>query len=519
VNKVARHVRIAIAGAGFAGIGAAIRLKQEGFDDFLILERAAAVGGVWRDNAYPGCACDVQSHLYCFSFAPNPEWSRVYSPQAEIWAYLRGCIERFGLTAHLRCNCTLREAAWDAHAQRWRLDTSIGEFTSDVLVSAVGALSEPSLPALSGLERFTGRAFHSAQWDHAYDLRDKQVAVVGTGASAVQFVPQIQPQVAKLTLLQRTPVWVVPRRDSAYTPAEQKRLRVSTVARACKRGALYLERELMAPFFLHPRVAWIAEWSARRHLARSVRNPELRAKLTPSYRIGCKRILVSDDYLPALTQPNVEVVTVPIREVHERSLFTADGLERPIDALIFGTGFQVTEMPFARHVRGRDGRTLAEAWNGSMRAHMGVMVAGFPNLFMIPGPNTGLGHSSMILMIEAQIEHLIGALSFLKRGALAAVEPLPAAQGQFVAEIDRKMSTTVWSTGGCKSWYLDRTGRNSTLWPGYTFSYMRRVRRFRPREYVVESRRNAENGRARIEEAVQSHATATTLRESVDRGL
>ncbi len=477
----ARHVRVAIAGSGFGGLGMAIRLLQTGRRDFLVFERADDLGGVWRDNRYPGCACDVQSHLYSFSFAPNPRWSRSYSPQPEIYDYLRRCAERFGVMPHLRFGHAIQSASWDG--RRWLLETSRGRYTADLFVAAVGALSEPALPRLPGLERFAGRMFHSARWDHAYDLDGKRVAVIGTGASAIQFVPQIQPRVAGLHLFQRTPPWIVPRNDFAFSPRTKQLLRLVPPLQRLLRASLYARREMFAIPFLHPRLAAYAEKLALRHLEAHVPDPVLRAKLTPRYRMGCKRILVSDDYLPSLTQPNVEVVTDAITEVTARGIVTADGRERAVDAVICGTGFQVTEMPFARHVRGRDGRTLDEVWQGSPRAHLGLAVHGFPNFFFLLGPNTGLGHTSVVLMIESQIEHVLGALGHLERGRATTLEPRAEAQAAFLADVDAKMRSTVWTTGGCTSWYLDRTGRNSTLWPGYTFSFKRRVARFDPAEY------------------------------------
>jgi len=479
----ARHVHVAIAGSGFGGLGLAIRLLQSGIDDFLVFERAGDVGGVWRDNTYPGCACDVQSHLYSFSFAPNPDWSHVYSPAAEIHAYLQRCADRFGVRPHLRLHHDIRDASWDAATRRWVLETSQGRFTADVFVGAVGALSEPSYPKLPGLPRFSGRLFHSARWDHDFALEGKHVAVIGTGASAIQFVPQIQPRVGRLHLFQRTPPWIVPRNDFAFTRRQRGRMRRVPLVRRFERASLFVRRELFAVTFLHPRLAPLAERLAVQHLAAQVRDPELRARLTPSYRLGCKRVLVSDDYLPALTQPNVELVTDAITEVTAGGVVTADGRERAVDAIICGTGFQVTDMPFGRHVRGRDGRSLDEIWAGSPRAHLGLAVHGFPNFFFLLGPNTGLGHTSVVLMIEHQIEHVLGALRHLRARGLSAIEPRADAQAAFVADVDARMRNTVWTTGGCSSWYLDRTGRNSTLWPGTTLSFKRRVTRFDPSEY------------------------------------
>jgi cation diffusion facilitator CzcD-associated flavoprotein CzcO len=479
-------VRIAIIGSGFGGLGTAIRLKQQGMHDFVVLERAGDVGGTWRDNTYPGCACDVQSHLYSFSFAPNPDWSRSFSPQPEIQAYLQRCAREYGILPHVRFHHELTDARWDEDAQRWRIQTSRGPLAAQVLVMAAGALSDPVIPDLPGLDRFEGRAFHSAQWDHAYDLRGKRVAVIGTGASAIQFVPEIQPLVQRLHVFQRTPPWILPRHQRELRPGERRLFRGVPAAQRAARGAIYLAREAMVLAFRNPRAMRAAQRVALRHLRKSVPNPALRAKLTPDWTMGCKRVLLSNEYLPALAQPNVEVVTDGIAEVGTRSIVTADGTEREVDAIIFGTGFQPTDPPLARHTRGRDGRTLAQVWAGSPRAHVGTTVAGFPNLFMLMGPNTGLGHTSVVYMIEAQIEHLLGALDHMRAHGIAAVEPRAQAQEAFVAGLDRRMTGTVWTSGGCRSWYLDATGRNSTLWPDFTWRFRRRVARFEPAEYAME---------------------------------
>ncbi len=480
-----QHVHVAIAGSGFAGLGTAIRLKQKGIHDFLVFERANDVGGVWRDNSYPGCACDVQSHLYSFSFARNPDWSRSYSPQAEIQAYLRACAERFGILPHLKFGHELREVAWDGAAQRWRIETSHGRFTADVLVAGVGALSEPAVPKLAGLETFLGKVFHSSRWDHAHDLTGKKIAVIGTGASAIQFVPRIQPRVGKLSVFQRTPPWVLPRRDRALSPRERRVLRGSALAQRILRGGIYALRELTLLSFTHPKASRYGRSLALRHLRRSVPDAALRAKLTPAYALGCKRVLLSDDYLPALTQPNVDVVTDAIEEIRPRSIVTQGGVEHEVDTIIFGTGFQIQEYPFARRVRGRDGKTLAETWRTRMTAHLGTTVSGYPNLFLLQGPNTGLGHTSVITMIESQIEHVVNAIGYMRSHGIGAVEPRAEAQEAFVTNLDRKMEGTVWTAGGCASWYLDRRGNNSALWPGFTFTFKRRVEAFRPSEYVL----------------------------------
>ncbi|MBV1850297.1 flavin-containing monooxygenase [Catellatospora tritici] len=477
MDSSATHTRIALVGAGFGGLGAAIRLRRAGYRDFLVFDRGSDVGGTWRDNTYPGCACDVPSHLYSLSFAPNPDWSRSFSPQPEIWAYLRRVADGHGVRPHLRLEHEVRAAAWDDTRRVWRLDTSRGSYTAEVLVAAGGPLTEPSVPDLPGLADFRGEVFHSARWRHDLDLTGRRVAVVGTGASAIQFVPRIAPGVAQLTLLQRTPAWVLPRRDRPITGFERAVYRHVPGAQKLARAAVYWARELQGTAFLRPALMRFGQAMARRHLRRSIPDPALRAKLTPAYTMGCKRVLLSNDYYPALNRDNVEVVTEAISRVTPTGVVTADGREHPVDTIIFGTGFHVTDLPMARAIRGADGRTLAEHWDGSMYAYRGATVTGFPNLFLLLGPNTGLGHNSVVFMIEAQLDYLLGALRHLDRTG-APIEPTARAQRVYNDELDRRMRGTVWTSGGCRSWYLDGTGRNSTLWPGYTWSYWLRTRRF-----------------------------------------
>jgi cation diffusion facilitator CzcD-associated flavoprotein CzcO len=481
---MSEHVRIAIIGAGFSGLGAAIRLRQRGIEDFVILERDEDVGGVWRDNRYPGCGCDVESPLYSFSFAPNPSWSRMYSPQAEILDYLRDCSARYELGPHLRFGCALEDASWDEQQHRWQLRTSQGQLSADLLIAGMGALSEPSIPDLRGRDSFEGRSFHSACWEDDAPLDGARVAVVGTGASAIQIVPNIQARVGHLKLFQRTAPWVIPRRDRAFSEAEKRLFARVPLAQKALRVGLYLRHEAFLVAFRNPALMRVAERVALRYLERTIHDPTLRSKLRPHFTFGCKRVLLSDDYYPALNQPNVELVAAGVRELIPEGIVDSEGCVHELDTIIFATGFLVTDPSFARYVRGRGGESLAEVWRGSPQAHMGTMVTGFPNLFLMTGPNTGLGHNSMVLMIEAQIELLLGALEELDRGAVT-VEPTPEAQARFIAEIEQGGEGTVWTAGGCSSWYLDKTGRNSTLWPWSTYSFMRRAI-FEREDYRVE---------------------------------
>jgi cation diffusion facilitator CzcD-associated flavoprotein CzcO len=382
------HRRIVIVGAGFSGLGMAIRLREEGELDFVLLERAGDLGGTWRDNTYPGCRCDVPSHLYSFSFAPNPHRSSTFSPQPEILDYLRACAERYGVMPHIRTGCELRGADWDPEAELWRLETSQGRLTAEVLIAAQGPLSEPSYPDLPGLESFAGTTFHSARWNHEHDLEGERVAVIGTGASAIQFVPEIQPEVARLHVFQRNAPWVMPHTNRPLRAWERALYGLFPPARLAMRGAIYWARESFVLPFRRPRLGRLVERMALGHLYSQVGDPDLRERLRPSYALGCKRILPSDDWYPALVKPNVEVVTEGIREVRPHSIVSADGSEREVDTIIFGTGFHVSEVPIAARVRGRDGRSLAEVWDGSPSAYKGSAVAGYPNLFFLVGPNT-----------------------------------------------------------------------------------------------------------------------------------
>jgi cation diffusion facilitator CzcD-associated flavoprotein CzcO len=483
---MSEHVHIAIIGAGFSGIGAAIRLLQRGRHDFVVLERGEDVGGVWRENRYPGCACDVESPLYSFSFAPNPSWSRMFSPQSEILAYLRRCAEEFGVRPYTRLGCMVEEAAWDEQARRWRLTTNQGPLTADVIIAGMGALDGPSVPAFRGIERFEGTAFHSAQWpieDPNQPIRGRRVAVVGTGASAIQIVPNIQPEVARLSLFQRTPAWVIPRKDRAFGALERRMFETLPITQKLLRAGLYARHEAALIGFRNPAVMRLVERLALRYLDAQVPDPKLRAQLRPNFRFGCKRVLLSDNYYPALTQPNVELVGAGIREIVAEGILDTEGRLHELDTIIWATGFEVTDPPFAKYVRGRNGLSLAELWRGSPQAHLGTMVAGFPNMFLMTGPNTGLGHNSMILMIEAQLELMLGALTEFERGAVT-IEPDADAQARFIAEIERGGQGTVWTAGGCASWYLDKTGRNSTLWPWSTYKFMRRAK-FERDDYLV----------------------------------
>jgi len=479
----AREVEIAIIGAGFSGLGMAIRLKEKGIEDFTILERGDDVGGTWHWNTYPGCACDVPSHLYSLSFAPNPDWSRTYSLQPEIRNYLQRTADDFGIRPHVRFGCDVTGASWDQGIGRWEIKTSGGVIRARVLLAGLGPLFEPRTPEIPGLDGFEGPAFHSARWNHDVDLAGKKVAVIGTGASAIQFVPEIQPKVSEMRVFQRSAPWVMPHTARDVTAAERRIYRAFPAAQRAMRSAIYGARELLVfGFVKRPRLMRLVEKIARHHMRSQLSDPELIRKATPDYTIGCKRILPSNKWYPALSQPNVELVTDPISEARPNSVLTADGTELEADVIIFGTGFHVTDMPIGGLIRGREGQTLEESWDGSAKALLGTSFPGFPNLFMLLGPNTGLGHNSMVYMIESQITYILRALESIRGRESAAIEARSEAVAAYTERIDERMKGTVWSTG-CSSWYQDETGRNSALWPDWTWRFRHNTSRFDPEHY------------------------------------
>lgn len=485
-NNNVQHHKIAIIGTGFAGLGMAIQLKKSGERDFILFEREAGVGGTWRVNHYPGCACDVQSHLYSFSFEPNPHWSRMYAPQAEIKSYLEACADKYQLMPYIRLNTPITRAQWDETANLWRIQDDNGnEYTANILISGMGGLSTPAYPKIAGLDSFQGKVFHSQQWDHGYDLTGKRVAVIGTGASAIQFVPQIQPKVARLDLYQRTAPWILPKPDRAISGAEQALFKRVPALQQAMRAAIYTSLEArVAGFTINPRLMVIAKRWALKHIRSQIHNPELRRKVTPDYTIGCKRILLSNDYYPALDQPNVDVITTGIQEVRPHSIITTDGQERQADAIILGTGFAATDPVPRDLVFGRNGVDLAEQWKSGPEAYKGTTVTGFPNLFLIVGPNTGLGHSSMVYMIESQINYILDALKKMDKRRVQVVEVKSQVQAEFNRKIHRQLDESVWNTGGCMSWYRHPvSGKNTSLWPSYTWRFRQITKHFDTEAY------------------------------------
>ena len=480
--------QVVVVGAGFSGIGMAARLRTMGIDDFVVLDRGHDLGGTWRDNSYPGAACDVPSNLYSFSFALNPEWSSSFPSQSEIWDYMRACVDRFDVGRHLHFDRAVDEARWDEASERWVVRAGGEEYTAPVLIWATGSLSEPSIPDLPGLRDFRGKVFHSAKWDHGFDLRGKRVCVVGTGASAIQFVPQIAPVVEHLYLHQRTPPWIVPRRDRPVSRLRQLAYRRVPPLQRLSRLRIYARFESLLGVFVgrSRRPKAIVRKLALGHLRKQVLDETLRATLTPDYEPGCKRVLLSDDYYPSLSRSNVEVVDTPVASFTAHDVVGQDGIARPVDVVIMGTGFEAAEPPYAGHIVGRDGVRLSERWKADgVEAYAGSTVAGFPNLFLMIGPNSTLAHNSMIYMIESHINYIASALAFIARPGVRTVEVKPGVQRRYNARLQARLEHSVWVEGGCGSWYLDHRGRNTTLWPDHTWKFRRLTRRFHPAEYTV----------------------------------
>ena len=476
--------RVIIVGTGFAGIGMAIRLQQAGIRDFVMLERSDRLGGTWRDNDYPGAACDVQSHLYSYSFAPNPDWSRMFAPQGEILAYTLDCVARYGLEPHIVYNRNVVRADFDESTALWTVETEDGSrYRGQALVSGAGGLSRPSYPDIPGLETFRGRMFHTAQWDHGYALAGKRVAVVGTGASAIQVVPAIVDEVGHLTLFQRTAPWVLPKPDREIGPRERALYRRFPVLQQLQRNRIYWSLEARVLGFVYdPRIMKGAELLARGFLRHAVKDAELRRKVTPTYTIGCKRILMSNEYYPALQRENCAVVTDSIVAVEPTGVRTADGVLHEVDCIIMATGFQAAEAAAPFPITGLGGVDINDAWADGAEAYKGTMVAGFPNLFMIVGPNTGLGHSSMIFMIEAQVEYALAALRELFASGAGYIDVRREVQDAYNEQLQERLGRAVWATD-CNSWYKTASGRNTTLWPGFTWDFRRRLLDFRPDEH------------------------------------
>jgi cation diffusion facilitator CzcD-associated flavoprotein CzcO len=493
VRKNPVQTRALIIGTGFSGLGMAIALQRQGVD-FLLLEKADEIGGTWRDNTYPGCACDIPSHMYSFSFEPKPDWKHMWSFQPEILDYLKGVTEKYGLRRYVRFGSRVDRAHWDDDEQSWHVFTDTGqEYVAQFLVSGAGGLHIPLIPDIEGIDEFRdagGDTFHSAQWDHGVDLTGKRVAVIGTGASAIQIVPEIVGEVAELQLYQRTPAWVMPRPNNAFPEWTQRVFATVPGTRALMRASIYWIHEAVGfAMTRQPRLLKLGELMGRWNIRRSVKDPELRRKLTPNYRAGCKRILNSDTYYGGIANPRTQVITEPIARMTPDGIVTTDGTEHPVDVVVFATGFHVTDSYTYVDIKGSRGEDLVDRWSREgIQAHRGIAVAGMPNLFFLLGPNTALGHNSVVFMIESQIRYVAKAIAAIDKSGARALSPSRHAQDEFNAELQGDLATTVWNTGGCRSWYMDDHGVNRTLWSGMTWQYWLATRRFRRSEYEFSGR-------------------------------
>ncbi|MGR0306601.1 flavin-containing monooxygenase [Acinetobacter beijerinckii] len=465
---------VVIIGAGFAGIGAAIKLQQAGFTDFVVLEKADEIGGVWRANTYPGCACDVPSALYSYSFAPNPQWSRVFAQQQEIKTYIQQVAQQFDVKKYVRFGYEMLESAWDDQAKHWVVKTNQGLIHARFAIMAGGPMHQPVLPKIKGLETFKGAQFHSAEWNHDFDLKGKKVAVVGAGASAIQFVPEIQAQVEKLTLLQRTPQWVLPKMDQSLPKLAQALFKVLPVTQRLTRYGVYGVFESLNSSMHHPKLVSQIERLAKLNIRLGVKDPALREKLLPDFTIGCKRVLQSNQWYPALAKSNVEVLRCGVEEVRSNTLIASDGTEREVDAIIFGTGFEVSNPPIAKQIRNKHGKTMDEVWQGSAKGYLGTVVEGCPNAFVMFGPNIAVSSSALII-IEAQLAYILDMLKKVQAQQIETVEIRAEVLEQYNDEIQEALKNTVWNIGGCSSYFIDRNGRNSTLWPWTTFEMRSRL--------------------------------------------
>jgi cation diffusion facilitator CzcD-associated flavoprotein CzcO len=479
----ARSRSIAVVGGGFGGVGAAVMLQRAGYEDVTVFEKGERVGGVWNHNTYPGAACDVPSHLYEFSFAPN-RWSRRYAPQAEIQAYVEGVARRFGVLDRVRIGTEVKSARWDEGRGRWQLETSAGPYEAEILLTACGQLSVPKTPQIAGLESFDGPVFHTAEWRHDVDLAGKEVAVIGTGCSAIQVVPAIQPTVGQLDVYQRSPGWTMPKMDYAYSERAHALFKRFPAVRRLDRAAVFAFMELGAAAMT--RRQWLLpalRAAGRRQIEGAIEDPELRRKVTPSDELGCKRMMLTDEWYPTLTKPNVELVTERIAAITPGGIRDAAGVERPADVLVFATGFATHGFVAPMEIAGRDG-ALTQEWAEVARAYLGISVPGFPNMFLLYGPNTNGGTGSVIYTIEAGVGHVIAALGELDRAEASRIEVRREAAEHFDRELRDALAGTVWHSG-CTNWYVDENGNDPQQWPWLWSTYRRRTAKLQPGAYAL----------------------------------
>ena len=476
---------MAVVGGGFGGVGAATMLKRAGYDDVTVFERGERIGGVWHNNTYPGAACDIPSHLYEFSFAPNPRWSRRYAPQAEIQAYLEDTARRYGVFDRIRTSTEVHDATWDEQRRVWRIATSAGPHEAEVLLTACGQLSVPTVPPLPGLDSFSGPAFHTARWRHDVDLAGKHVAVIGTGCSAIQVVPAIQPEVAQVDVYQRSPGWTFPKMDFPYSERTQRMFERFPLLQRLDRQSVFLFQELAAAGLTKHR--WLLKLFKRisqRRIDKAIADPELRRKVTPTDEIGCKRIMLTDEWYPTLTEPNVELIADRIAEITPDGIRTQSGAERPADAIVLATGFATHGFVAPMEITGAGGRRLADEWAGVPRAYLGLSVPSFPNLFLLYGPNTNGGSGSVVNTIECGMNHVIAALGELDRADARRIEVRRQVADAFDRELRTALAGTVWHSG-CTNWYVDENGHDPNQWPWTWTVYRRRTGTIEPGTYEL----------------------------------
>ena len=503
------QVDVAIIGTGFSGLCMAIKLLEAGIKSFVLLEKKDKIGGTWRDNTYPGCACDVQSHLYSYSFEGNPDWSKVFSGWKEIQDYTLHCADKYQLNQYVRTNFEVSSAEFNEAEGNWTLTSKSGRsVNAQVFVMGTGPLHVPAIPNIPGLDSFKGKVFHSAQWDHDFDLKGKRVASIGTGGSAIQYLPEIAPEVDQLDVYQRTAAWVLPRNERSYTGLEKWLFRHVPPVRKAYRGMLYWLNESRLWPILHPRIASVVSKVAKLHIRKHIKDPELRKKLTPDYTIGCKRILISNRYLPTFNRSNVDLITEGIQTIEENAIVSRDGKRREIDAIVLGTGFHADPRTYMKDftITGKGGVNLLEQWKEGAEAYFGMTVKGFPNMFQLVGPNTGLGHNSVIFMIESQVHYVVECLKAMKSRNAQTMEVKPEVQERFNDWVQKGLENTVWSSG-CASWYLQDDGKNFTIWPGSTWRYRLMIRTVPTNNFVWKSK---------SELPVEPHSMASSSEQPTD---
>lgn len=490
-----RHSRVAVVGAGFTGLAVGLALLRRGVHDFVLLERADDVGGVWRDNTYPGVGVDTPSPLYQLRAMTNPDWSDLYAPGHEVQDYARRLAHSTGLLSHVRFGAEVHAARWDPSAARWRIDTPHGEFTADVFVSAAGLVADPKRPDVPGLSGFDGPVFHSARWDHSAELAGKRVAVVGTGATAVQLVPELQPRVAELHVLQRTPAWIMPKPERPVGDRTRRVLASSPVLSRMQFDLIYAGAEVLAATRRSRLLRATLSRVGHRHMAEQVPDPQLRARLTPDFDYACKRPLVSNTYLPAMCAPNTTLHTGGLARIEGNTVVSGDGSTAEVDAIVLTTGFEVgATAPIAHRIHDAQGRSLHEHWGAYPRAYLGMSMPGFPNLFLMQGPNATSGASSTLLFSEAQARYVADAVCRMAADGIRSIDVRPEVERRWTAWVRRRSARTVYETGGCSSYYQNDEGRNVVMWPANTAEYQLRTRRFRLSPFRAERGRTGAGG-------------------------